>query len=94
MLERLLAGLDTLGVDRDAALNVVETIARDSVPPLRRQAYEYLCAGGRAAAETATVAQAVGLPTITVRRALEDLAAYGLVMRTKVGKSDMWETTG
>ncbi len=41
-LERLLAGLDTLGVDRDVALNVVETVAMDSTPPIRRRAYEYL----------------------------------------------------
>jgi len=32
-LERLLAGLDTLGLDRKAALDVVEGIAMDSVPP-------------------------------------------------------------
>src|SRR5262249_49981698 len=34
-LERLLAGLDTLGVDRDVALNVVEAVAMDSTPPIR-----------------------------------------------------------
>jgi hypothetical protein len=36
-LERLLAGLDTLGLERATALNVVETIAMDSVPPTRRR---------------------------------------------------------
>ena len=41
-LERLLAGLDTLGVDRDTALRMVETVAMDSTPPIRRSAYEYL----------------------------------------------------
>ena len=41
-LERLLAGLDTLGIDRDVALNVVETVAMDSTPPIRRRTYEYL----------------------------------------------------
>ena len=42
-LERLLAGLDTLGVDRAIALDVVELVALDSVSPIRREAYEYLC---------------------------------------------------
>ena len=41
-LERLLAGLDNLGVERALALNVVEGVAMDSVPPLRRRAYEHL----------------------------------------------------
>ena len=39
-LERLLAGLDTLGVDRETAMKVVEAVALDSVPPSRRRAYE------------------------------------------------------
>ena len=41
-LERLLAGLDTLGVDRDVALNVVKSVAMDSTPPIRRRTFEYL----------------------------------------------------
>jgi hypothetical protein len=113
-LERLLAGLDTLGVDRQTALDVVESVALDSVPPIRRNAYEYL---GSDAAEndreiaygpedpatgtkeiigsgipTAAVAKELGLPTITVRRALEDLAAYSLVNRISQGqgKADLW----
>ena len=40
-LERLLAGLDTLGVDRQTAMNVVEPVALDFVPPSRRQAYDF-----------------------------------------------------
>jgi hypothetical protein len=98
-LERLLAGLDTLGVDRATALGVVTSIAMDSVPPLRRQAFEVLRAQGEnltgevEAIETSEVAAAVGLPTVTVRRALEDLAAYGLVERISQGKGkpDLWK---
>jgi hypothetical protein len=91
-LERLLAGLDTLGLDRATALDVVEGIAMDSVPPTRRRAYEFLQNIAPADAETAAVAKHMGLPTNTVRRALEDLAAYGLVERTGQGpgKSDLW----
>jgi hypothetical protein len=118
-LERLLAGLDALGMDRQRALAVVKSVAMDSVPPLRRACYEYLqeheaeffpadddhtddgTAGGDAEKEeakpagknsTPRIASELGLPTNTVRRALEDLAAYGLVRRLKggKGKSDQW----
>jgi hypothetical protein len=96
-LERLLAGLDTLGVDRTIAFSVVETVAMDSVPPLRRRAYEHLLGqkdrdGQNALVATPAIAAAVGLPTITVRRALEDLAAYQLVRRVTQGQGnpDLW----
>jgi hypothetical protein len=97
MLERLLAGLDVLGVERTTAMVVVESVALDSVPPLRRGAFEFLnrCSKKNPlapAVETAAVAKELGLPTGTVRRALEDLAAHGLVERTSQGsgKADVW----
>jgi hypothetical protein len=89
-LERLLAGLDALGVEREIALKVVISVALDSTPPLRRRIYRYLCEPlnpldlplpGAAALTTRTtteVAGAMGLPTSTVRRGLEELASYGL----------------
>jgi FaeA-like protein len=92
-LERLLAGLDTLGVERNTALGVVKSVAMDSVPPLRRRAYEYLAPrDGHTEADTSTIAEALGLPSVTVRRALEDLAAYGLVERSSrgQGRADRW----
>jgi hypothetical protein len=96
MLERLLAGLDTLGIAHSTAMNVVTSVAMDSVPPLRRAAYEHLrdardLAGG-GDKDTPAIAEALGLPTNTVRRALEDLAAYQLVSRTSggQGKADRW----
>jgi Bifunctional DNA primase/polymerase, N-terminal len=42
-LERLLAGLDVLGVERKKAFNVVISVALDSTPPLRRNIYRFLC---------------------------------------------------
>ena len=105
-LERLLAGLDTLGVDRATALDVVESVALDSVPPIRRQAYEYLNAEDReleficdkddavigTGTPTTAIAKALDLPTVTVRRALEDMTAYGLTQRIIQGhgKPDLW----
>ena len=104
-LERLLAGLSTLEVERATALAVVISVALDSVPPLRRAAYEYLTSSashwekrdprGRlvdCGYSTSSIAQKVDLPTNTVRRALEDLAAYRLVERSIQGKGkpDLW----
>jgi hypothetical protein len=96
MLERLLAGLDTLGIERTTAMGVVKAVAMDSVPPLRRQTYEYLNRRSKEkplspSATTKEVAEVIGLPTITVRRALEDLAAYGVVERSQgAGNADVW----
>jgi hypothetical protein len=89
-LERLLAGLDTLGVERETAMKVVLSVALDSVPPLRRAAYE--CVDKYRNVETTDVAIALGLPTNTARRILEELAAYGLIERHKLseGKAHQW----
>ena len=84
-LERLLAGLDVLGLERTTALDVVEAVALDSVTPIRRKAYECLCQPFRAAPAdplpwrtTTEVANKVQLPATTVRRTLEELFGYGL----------------
>jgi DNA-binding IclR family transcriptional regulator len=44
--------------------------------------------------DTSTIASAVGLPTLTTRRVLEELAVYGLVERMSqgLGKPDLWQT--
>jgi len=60
---------------------------------LRRAAYD--CVYRYDNVETADVAIALGLPTNTVRRILEDLAAYGLIERKSQGqgKPDLWSRT-
>jgi hypothetical protein len=90
-LERLLAGLDTIGVKRETAMEVVLSVALDSAPPLRRSAYNCVCKYRNV--ETTDVAIELGLPTNTVRRILEDLTAYGLVIRRGQGqgKADLWD---
>ena len=100
MIERLLAGLDVLGVDRETALKTVEAVALDSVPPLRRATYEYArrrrdLYGKPLAFKTAVLAEEIGLPPVTARRVLEDLAAYGLVIKRSAEseggkKTDFW----
>jgi hypothetical protein len=99
-LERLLAGLDTLGVERETALNVIEKVAMDSTPPIRRRAYEYLKRIARAA-ETLEIAMNVTLPKKTLSRHLEDLAVQGLVKHIPADKrgelgydpstADLWQ---
>jgi hypothetical protein len=93
-LERLLAGLDVIGIDRAIALKIVEKAALDSVPPIRRKVYEELASGTK---KTREVGAALGLPTTTVRRALEDITAHGLATRRRVkteegkdGRDDEW----
>jgi hypothetical protein len=104
-LERLLAGLDALGVERKVALEVVISVALDSTPPLRRNIYRYLCqplnpleppppgAAALATRTTKEVAGAMGLPSITVRRGLEELASYGLAncYPVKQGAATQWQ---
>ena len=89
-LERLLAGLETLGMDRKKALTIVTEVALDSVPPLRRRAYDTVCQYTNI--ETKDVAIALGLPTTTTRRILEDLEGHSLVTRYSQGpgKPDLW----
>jgi hypothetical protein len=93
-LERLLAGLDVIGLDRDTAKQVIYRIAMDSVPPLRRRALEWLKTQ-TAAVDTKAVAEELGLPTTTTRRVLEDLAAYRLLTRQSEGQghADTWKAT-
>jgi hypothetical protein len=94
-LERLLAGLDSLGVERSAAFGVVKAVAFDSVPPNRRCVYQHLKSVFPAWANTAAVGTAVRLPTTTARRALEELVAYDLAEKSSQGpgKPDLWRAT-
>ena len=69
-LERLLAGLDIIGLDREAALEIIERVTLNSVPPIRRQVYDALKGSPK---KTREVATAIGMPTGTTRRALEDI---------------------
>jgi hypothetical protein len=92
-LERVLAGLDCLGVKRSKARKVIRTIAFDSVPPNRLSIYRYLKRGLKYRwADTTTIAKAVKLPTATAHRGLEELVIYGLAERDPQGqgKADLW----
>jgi DNA-binding transcriptional ArsR family regulator len=94
VLERLLAGMDVIGVDRAVAWNVAARAALDSIPALRRSVMEEL-ARQPERVETSSVAEALGYPTPTTRRALEDLTAHGVASRFKQGegRADEWALT-
>jgi hypothetical protein len=92
-LERLLCGMESLGIERGTAMDVILNVAMDSVPPLRRAAYCYLReqeAKGVTGTTARDVAITLKLPTTTVRRGLEELAVYGLARRDQGGKADLW----
>ncbi len=85
MLERLLVGLDAVGLAREEALELVEAVAMDGCPPLRRSAYFQLLRSDEEMT-TRAVANAMGLPNNTARRVLEDLVAQGLALRRRGAK--------
>jgi DNA-binding transcriptional ArsR family regulator len=92
VLDRLLGGLRTIGVEPDAAWRVVGTAALDSIPALRRAAMDGLLAA-EGELKTAELAEAIGYPKMTTERALEDLVAHGVVTvnRHGQGRATTWQ---
>ena len=90
-LARLRDGLLAIGVAPEVAMGTVCRVALDSIPALRRSALDALRAR-TGSLETGDLAIALGHPTDTVRRTLEDLCGHGLVQRVSQGrgKSDKW----
>jgi hypothetical protein len=88
----LLNGLDAIGVPRPDAWNVINQMAWDSLPTLRRKILAYLY-GVDQPQTTTEVATAVAHPTTTTKRTLEDLTAHNVVLRDPQGKgkADLWE---
>jgi hypothetical protein len=93
-LARLLVGVTAIGAPRVEAWRVVSKVALDCIPALRLRVITML-AGANVPVDTTTVATAIKYPTQTTRRALEDLAAHGVVKRQPggKGKADLWETS-
>ncbi len=92
-LAQLYRGLRSVGLDRATTWTTVARAGLDCIPKLRRAVIHCLDSGGQAT--TTTVAEAVEHPTTTTRRALEDLAAHRVVLRTGggQGKADLWSLT-
>ncbi len=89
-LERLWAGLDAIGVDSVTGWKVIARVGLDSIPKLRRAVLGEL--HDREWVKTSTIAEGVDHPSRTTRRALEDLAAHGVLLRQLggEGKADRW----
>ncbi len=90
MLAALLEGLRVLGLESEHAWQLVSKTAFDSMPAQRRRVIELLAATQTVATKDAALA--LGLPTTTARRTLEDLAAHHIVERESGGdgKGDTW----
>jgi FaeA-like protein len=91
-LERLLAGLDVIGLPRDEALQIVGRVALHNMPGVRLACLDFVY---RAEGPVATreIAAALDYPTTTIRRTLEDLTAHKVLKRTSQGqgKDDLWQ---
>jgi hypothetical protein len=90
-LQQLLAGLLIIGVEREAALALLQEIALASVSNSRRKVFELL---SKEPITTREVAERIGLPTTTTRRTLEDLAAVKLCLRRRSMGDDGEEKQG
>jgi hypothetical protein len=83
---QLRAGLVAIGVPEDRLIRLVEHVVIGSIPKTRRQVLDHLVRQQpEVLPTTAVVGDAVGLPTTTVGRALEDLAAHRVVDRSHDG---------
>jgi len=93
MLVQLWRAAGLLGLDKASAWAMVRRVGVDSVPKLRRAILDYLERCSKAIPTTTDIAEAVEHPQQTTRRALEDLAAHRVVIRTAggAGKADRWE---
>jgi hypothetical protein len=84
-----------LGMTRGQAWEVANRVARDSMPKLRWRVLKSLTEEERS---TNSVAMVVNHPAKSTRRALEDLAAHGVIKRTTVqlegtATKDFWRLT-
>jgi hypothetical protein len=91
-LERLLAGLDVIGLPRDEALRIVGKVALHNMPAVRLACLDYVYRADGPVA-TRSVAAALDYPTTTIRRTLEDLTAHKVLRRISQGQGqdDLWE---
>jgi hypothetical protein len=95
VLERLLAGLNVLGLPRPDAWRIVTRIALDSMPALRHAVIRELERQAMPVG-TGAIAEAVRHPTTTTRRALEDLHAHRTVNQhrgEKANEEHRWSLT-
>jgi hypothetical protein len=83
---QLRAGLVAIGCSPQDVRRLTEQVILDSIPKVRRTVLDHLAhvevTESDVFPSTRVIADAVGLPTTTTSRALEDLAAHGVVKRS------------
>jgi hypothetical protein len=90
-LERLFAGLVNIGLGRPQAMGIIESVAMDSTPRFRLNAFQALTGEWQTTRQIATT---IRLPRSTARRGLEDLVAQGLAAQEeKEAGNDRWKLT-
>lgn len=92
-LARLYNGLRWIGVEQGEAWRLIVSCAFDSMPKIRRTAFDVLaCLPAGDVLPTAVIATRLGYPTQTTARALQDLAVHGVVNRQSGSgnKGDLW----
>jgi len=91
-LAHLLAGLRCIGCDDSSAWSVLESVALDSIPKLRRRVIEALMEVDGAVA-LGDLSDELGYPVRTLERTLEDLTVHGVVERAPDGpkRKRMWQ---
>ena len=87
-LKRLHDGLATIGTDCATRWRIIRRVGLDSMPVMRRRVFEQTALAGEV--DTKALGITLGYPTTTTRRALEDLAAYGVLVRGAGGVADRW----
>jgi hypothetical protein len=94
MFAQLWRASGLLGLDVEAAWQLVRRVGLDSIPKLRRVILDYL-ATSITPRSTTDIAEAVEHPSRTTRRALEDLTAHRVIHRLPEGqvKADRWALT-
>ena len=93
VLAQLLAGLDAIGATRPEAWRIVTKASLDSIPATRRSVIDVLLEATEPI-PTPKLAEQLGYPTPTAKRALEDLTAHGVARRASRGTgqtADTWE---
>lgn len=90
-LARLYTGLTMIGLAGEDRWGLIVKAAFDSMPSSRLRAFQFLISRP-GTCTTSEVSSAIGLPTVTTRRILEDLAAHFVVTKTSggEGRADLW----
>jgi hypothetical protein len=91
-LARLFHGMRMLGAPETECWRLLIAVGLDCIPDVRRRVFDLLRPLDKASTTT-DVSLGIDYPTTTTRRALEDLAAHGVVTRyaTGPGRADGWE---